>query len=77
MTGLHEPAETLAEVAAELEAEMTTFDIHEGRSRSLWRKPEVSSGGAVGGGVGPYDSRFSLVRLLAEFVCGARGQLRT
>ncbi len=53
MTGLHEPAERLAEVVAELEAEMTTFDIHEGRSRSLLKKPVVSSGGAVGGGVGP------------------------
>ena len=67
--GLHEPADTLAEIAAELEAEMTTFDIHEGRSRSLLRKPLVSSGGAVGGGVGPYDSRFSFARLFAEFVC--------
>jgi hypothetical protein len=73
MTGLQEPAETLAEAAAELEAE-TTFDIHEGRSRSLLRKPLVSSGGAVGGGVGPYDSRFSFVRPFAEIVCGARGQ---
>lgn len=48
---------------------MTTFDIHEGRSRSLLRKPLVSSGGAVGGGVGPYDSRFSFARPFAEFVC--------
>lgn len=77
MTGLHEPAERLAEVVAELEAEMTTFDIHEGRSRSLLKKkPVVSSGGAVGGGVGPYDSRFSFVRPLAEFVCGGLGSIQ-
>ena len=49
---------------------MTTFDIQEGRSRSLLRKPLVSSGGAVGGGVGPYESRFSFARPFAEFVCG-------